>query len=112
MSHKEEKRGLSDVEELRGVLNTISDFLKGLGPLLSGLIREVMDSLSGEKIGENVATFYRKLKESEMPDDVVTELTRKYYEDLMILDKLVEQFTKRISEGKTKAVFKLGEEEE
>ncbi len=94
-----EEEWRSEVEALREVLNALTDFLKELGPLLSKLVKDIMDSMNGERVGENVAAFYRKLRESGMPEEMIAELTRKYCENLLVAGKLLEKVAKGLGGG-------------
>ena len=72
-----------DVEELRGVLSAVSDFIAQLKDSVREFIDMLSSSLDGEKIGREVAEFYRQLKESGVPDEVATEMTKKFFEERM-----------------------------
>ncbi len=69
----------SDVEELREVLSAISDFLKELKEPLEKLFNTLLSAMDGSKLGEEVAAFYKKLRESGMPEDMAAEMTREYF---------------------------------
>jgi hypothetical protein len=89
----EEKR---EAEELREVLAAVSEFLKGLKEPLMDLVNTIMESLSGEKLGEEVASFYKRLVEAGVPENVATEMTREYMkrrlEAVPSLGSLLESF--------------------
>ncbi len=68
-----------DIEELRGVLKAISDFLKDIEEPISKLLSSMMKALDGAKLGEEVAAFYKSLKEAGMPEDAAMQLTRDYF---------------------------------
>ena len=71
---------MSDAEELREILGAVSEFLKGLKEPLMDIVSTVMDSLSGEKVGSDIAAFYRKLVEAGMPEQLAAEMTKEYME--------------------------------
>ena len=68
-----------DVEELRGVLKAISDFLRDIEEPISKLLNSLMKALDGAKLGEEVAAFYRSLKEAGMPEEAAMQLTREFF---------------------------------
>lgn len=72
-------REKSDVEELREVLSAISDFLKELKEPIEKLFNTLLSAMDGSKLGEEVAAFYKKLRESGMPEDMAAEMTREYF---------------------------------
>ena len=74
------KEARSDVEELRMVLDAISGFLRDIGGPLKEMFNTLLEALDGARMGEDVASFYRKLRDSGMPEDMVAELTRRYFE--------------------------------
>lgn len=88
-----------DVEELKEVLSAISVFLKDLAPTIKDIMRAVLDSMSGEALGEDAGRFYKKLVEMGMREDEAMELTRKFLERKMaVVDvaKLIPRFVKEI----------------
>lgn len=102
-----ERREISDVEELRAIFSAVKDFLGELGPMIKSLLSIVLEEISGEKIGKDVAAFYKFLSESGISQDQVMELTRKYYEDRMSVIKVVKdipEFFRKWSEIRRKVV--------
>ncbi|HDM92796.1 MAG TPA: hypothetical protein ENG69_05325 [Candidatus Korarchaeota archaeon] len=85
---EEEER---DVEELREVLSAVSEFLDKLPELIKKVIDALYSKDFGEKMGESVATFYKKLKEAGMPEDMVNQMTREFFERSMILDRVIKE---------------------
>ena len=87
-----------DVQELKEVLGALSEFLKGLSEPLEKLIDTILKVADGRRVGEEVAAFYKSLKESGMPDEVALEMTREYFKKrIAALDmaKLLERFIRR-----------------
>ncbi|BAA79254.2 hypothetical protein APE_0299.1 [Aeropyrum pernix K1] len=78
VSHEHED-SRSDVEELREVLTAISEFIKNLEEPLGNILKTALSVMDGSKLGEEVAAFYRNLRDSGMPDEMVEELTREYF---------------------------------
>ncbi len=72
-----------DVEELRGVLSAVSEFITQLKDSVKEFIDMLSSSLDGEKIGREVAEFYKQLRESGVPDELATEMTKKFFEERM-----------------------------
>jgi len=71
----------SDVAELREVLRAISEFLKELREPIKDLLSALTSALDGGKLGEDVAKFYRSLKESGLPEEVAIEMTKQYFRE-------------------------------
>jgi len=82
-----------EAEELREVLSAVSKFLEDIKKPIADLINVVLDAMRGDKVGEEVAAFYKKLKEGGLPDDVVKDMVKKYLEERVkmasFLDKLI-----------------------
>ena len=77
---KEVPEWMKDGLELKYVLSAVSDFIKEIREPLKELIDMVMRILSGEKLGEEVASFYKSLVESGVPEDMAKDMTKKYFE--------------------------------
>ena len=92
----------SDVEELREVLKAISDFLKDLKEPLEKLFNTMLSAMDGSRLGEEVAAFYRKLRESGMPEDMAAEMTREFFrariESFNIMSLLTKSVKKEVIE--------------
>jgi len=91
---------VSEAEELKEVLSSITAFLKDLTGPLKELLDTLLTTVSGESVGKDVATFYRRLKEEGLPDDLVSELTKKYYEQRMAAGSVIQQLIGKIVERK------------
>jgi len=80
----EEKEEKSDAEELREILTTVTPFLENLFTWLRTGLKEVLSfiqaSYDGKKLGEDIAQFYQALKSQGLPDDVIKEMVKEYYE--------------------------------
>ena len=85
----EEKRRTEDVEELRGILGAVSEFLEGLPPVLDKILSSVTSREMGDRLGESVGAFYKKLKDSGIPEDQAREMAREFFSRSMILDKII-----------------------
>ncbi|MEM2021265.1 MAG: hypothetical protein QXP80_03445 [Zestosphaera sp.] len=72
------RRESEDVEELRGVLNAVSDFLKDIREPIEGLLKMLMESVSGEKLAKEVSSFYRSLVESGIDQQTAKEWTERF----------------------------------
>jgi dissimilatory sulfite reductase (desulfoviridin) alpha/beta subunit len=85
-----------DVAELREVLNVISEFIDKLPKILNELISALYAADIGEKLGKSVGEYYKKLKESGIPDDVAIKLTEAYAKEaqtpMKILGELISRF--------------------
>ncbi len=72
-----------DIEKLKELLKAVSDFIADLKKPIEDLLKVVIDQLSGEKLGKDVAVFYKSLVEAGMDPSLVEELTKKYFEERM-----------------------------
>lgn len=78
-----------DVEELRGVLSVVSEFLEQLPAILDKVISSLTSKEMGERLGESVASFYKKLKESGIPEEQAREMAREFFDKSMVLDRIL-----------------------
>jgi hypothetical protein len=82
-----------EAEEIREMLSAVSKFLEDIKKPITDLINVMLDAMRGDRVGEEVAAFYKKLKESGLPDDVVRDMVRKYLEERVkmtsLFDKLI-----------------------
>ena len=67
-----------EAEELREVLAAVSDFLKGLKEPLMDIVNTIIESLSGDKLGADVASFYKRLVDAGVPENLAAEMTKEY----------------------------------
>jgi len=90
MEHREEGKKYSseDVKELHEILEAVSSFLNQLNKIAKDLLFTVYSGDFGERVGESVASFYKKLKESGLPEEMAREMTLRFYNDTMILRNL------------------------
>ncbi|MEB3807042.1 MAG: hypothetical protein GSR73_05965 [Desulfurococcales archaeon] len=80
---EEEKRSGSvseDVEEVRGILTAVSDFLKEIQGPIKDLLETLLEPVRGDKFGSEIAAFYKSLVESGIPEDLAREMTKEYFE--------------------------------
>ena len=85
-------------ENVSEILKAVSEFLKSLEGPITKLLDTFLSTLNGEKLGSDVASFYAKLKESGMPDEVAVEMTREYFEkrtSIADITKLIGTFIKK-----------------
>lgn len=88
-----------DVEELREVLNVISEFLEKLPGLVKQIIDIIFSRDIGEKVGASVGAFYKQLLEAGVPKEEALKLTVEFYETTMSVSKLIEKIASA-AEGK------------
>jgi len=78
-----------DVRELEGIFKAISNFIRDIQEPLQELIETLIGPIRGDRFGEELAEFYKKLKESGMPEDLAQKMTLEYFDKRMkILDAL------------------------
>ena len=76
----EEEEEKNDVEELRSVLQAVSEFLGGLAKPLEEIMETLLKTVDGSKIGAEVAEFYKRLKEAGVPEEQALEMTKEFFE--------------------------------
>lgn len=89
-----------DVEELRSVLSAVSDFLKELREPLEGLMKSLLGLIDGERVGGDVAAFYKKLRDAGVPEELAAEMTRKYFEQRISALNLLRKLGDLVSAGR------------
>lgn len=89
-----------DVKEVSEVLSAVSKFLRDLAPQIREILNAIFDQFSGEKVGKDIATFYRSLVEAGLDKDMVKDMVMKYYEErvsiVKLIDKLVDKFLQHL----------------
>ncbi|AIF69751.1 hypothetical protein PAP_06780 [Palaeococcus pacificus DY20341] len=94
-----EKESKEDVEELKEVLGTVSEYLPTImdsifNPI-KDLLNDIYDPDKAEKLGKNVATFYKELVAAGMDPDKAFELTKEYMDSVNVIKTLAAAFMKK-----------------
>jgi len=105
-----EKYVSENARELREVLTAIIEFLRDITGPLKELMSLVQSSIAGDKLGKDIAEFYKNLKDSGLPDDIVNELIKKYYDDRMSLLRLMSSLFEGLRRGRAIIAASRGEE--
>ncbi len=95
-----------DVKELKEVLTAISEFLEGLKKPVQDILTLIMGQLSGDKLGKEVAAFYKSLKESGMNEEMVKEMTEQYFQRRLESANVVKMLQEIFSKYSDKDLFK------
>ena len=77
-----------DAEELRQVLGTVSEMVPNL---IKGIIGSLFSAEAGKNMGAAVASFYKELKDSGLPDEVALKMTENYAKTFTDLGKVIQQ---------------------
>lgn len=105
MSECEGGRGrFEDVEELREVLKVISEFIDKLPKLISELMEAIYATDIGEKLGKSIGEYYKKLKESGIPEEVAIRLTENYAKESQTPMKILGELIARLSGSKSGSI--------
>ena len=107
MPHEEK-----DAEELREVLGTVSEMVPGL---IKGIIASVFSAEAGKSMGAAVASFYKELKASGLPEDVALKMTQDYAKTFTDIGKVIQSAMSQKGHVEMKGDFKPkehGEEED
>jgi len=94
------EREFEDVAELREVLNVISEFIEKIPKILNELISALYAADMGEKLGKNIGEYYKKLKESGIPDEVAIKLTEAYAKEAQTPMKMLGELISRFGRGR------------
>lgn len=109
---KERREELEDIAELREVLNVISEFIDKLPKLINELISAIYAADLGERLGRSIGEYYKKLKESGIPEEVAIRLTENYAKEAQTPMKLLGELISRFSGPKKSYLEELREEME
>ena len=99
---------MRDAMELKAVLDTISSFLSSLAPMIREILDTIFEQFSGERIGKDVATLYKNLKEAGIDDEAAKEMAVKYFEERASLMRLLREILSSLS---SKGMKEHGESE-
>lgn len=99
------KGRFEDVEELREVLKVISEFIDKLPKLISELMEAIYATDIGEKLGKSIGEYYKKLKESGIPEEVAIRLTENYARESQTPMKILGELIARLSGSKSGSII-------
>ncbi len=110
----DKKTETSEAEEVREILEVVTPFLEKLKDMAKELIVAVTASLDGKKLGEEVASLYKELKESGLPEDLIKEMVKEFYKKKLEMAPSINEVLKSIAETvrSKKAKIIIGEKEE
>lgn len=89
---EERPKRKDDVEELRQVLETVSDMVPSL---IRSIVASVFSAEAGKNMGAAAANFYKELKAAGMPDEVAIKMTEDYVHTFTDIGKLIQEATKK-----------------
>lgn len=121
MGEEEEVKSRSDrhedVEDLREVLKTVSEFIKEIREPLKDLLNTLLESFSGDRLGREVAVFYRNLTEAGVDPSLAKTLTERFLEERLKPLSSIANLITRIPKGsektrKTEELTKKSEEKD
>jgi hypothetical protein len=85
-------------EEIRAELEAVAEFINKLKDTLKEIMDTLIQSISGEKLGSDIAAFYESLKNKGLPEELVEKMTEEYFkkrlEQIPSFAKIIEQFAK------------------
>jgi len=87
---REEKapKHTSDIEELKGVLGTVSEMVPSL---IRGIVGSIFSAEAGRNMGAAAANFYKELKAAGMPEEVAIRMTEDYVKTFTDIGKLIRE---------------------
>ena len=77
--HKPRKEEESEAEEVKEILGAVTEFIASLKEPIKELLDTLAQSLNGEKLGKEVASFYKQLVDSGIPEDMAKEMSKEYF---------------------------------
>ena len=83
---------MSDVEELKEVLTTVSELVPAL---IKGIIGSVFSAEAGRNMGAAAANFYKELRAGGIPNDVAVKMTEDYVKTFTSLGELIREAMSR-----------------
>jgi hypothetical protein len=99
---------MRDGLELKYVLDAISGFLKDIREPLRDLLNLLMEPLNGDRLGKDIGSLYKSLKENGVPEDLINEMVRKYFETKLSVFKIFERLQDVLSgKGPSEALERL-----
>lgn len=75
-------------EDLRQVLGTVTDMVPNL---IKGILGSIFSPEAGKNMGAAVASFYKELKASGLPEEVAVKMTENYAKSFTDIGKLIQQ---------------------
>ncbi|MCE4625995.1 MAG: hypothetical protein F7C35_09075 [Desulfurococcales archaeon] len=85
-------------EDIKEILDAVSAFIKSLSEPLEKLLNTVLKTIEGERLGAEVAAFYKSLVDAGMPQDLAAEMTREFFRkriSMLDLAGLIKEFVKK-----------------
>lgn len=80
LEDEEKEDEIKEAKELEMVLTAVSSFIKEIQEPLARLLETLIQPVRGDRLGEEIAELYKKLKESGMPEDLAQKMTLEYFE--------------------------------
>lgn len=77
-------------EDVKKILEGVTELFGSIRESLSEILEKTTEMLDGDKVGRDVAMFYKSLKEAGLPDEMVTELTKEYFRKRMEAANILE----------------------
>ncbi len=73
-------KAVANEEEIERILKAILEFMKNAKEPMKEFMEFAASFISGEKVGCEVAVFYKKLIENDVPEDLAKQLTMRFLE--------------------------------
>ncbi|ADI31546.1 hypothetical protein [Staphylothermus hellenicus] len=97
MSEKTSEEEMIEAETTKQELEAVAEFINKLKDTVKELLTTLVDSISGKKLGEDVASFYESLKNKGLPEDLAIKMTEEYFKKRLStipdIGSLMKQFT-------------------
>lgn len=101
MSERKEKNPKEEAEEVKEILSAVSTQVPAL---IKSVLASVFSEEAGRNMGKAAAAYYKELKDSGMPEDVVVKMTEEYMRTFTSLGNLLQNVGKSqkvVLSGKT-----------
>ncbi|MCE4621875.1 MAG: hypothetical protein F7B19_00985 [Desulfurococcales archaeon] len=109
---RNEEHKNDDVRELEGIFKAISNFIRDIQEPLQELMETLIGPIRGDKFGEELAEFYKKLKEGGIPEDLAQKMTLEYFNKRMKILDIPSSLGGILSKGPWTQGFNYKSEEE
>jgi hypothetical protein len=91
MSEKKEKSPKEEAEEVKEILSAVSTQVPAL---IKSVLASVFSEEAGRNMGKAAAAYYKELKESGMPEDIVVKMTEDYMKTFTSLGNVLQNLGK------------------
>ncbi len=86
-------------EDIREILYGVVDMLNVIKDAMAEIVEKAIELMDGEKVGSDVASFYKSLKEAGLPEDMILEMTKEYFKKRLMAVDIINLISEVFGEG-------------